>query len=117
MGIIFLAISILSVLVLYISGYTLLFWVALVNLILHLIIGLTIPNIIAMNTMKKHKERVYNLEKIGATDTQVYKVIDEDVEIADEDRNSVPNWIYIFGMLSTSISVILLIIGLSRLKL
>lgn len=112
MGIISLLICVLAVIVLYLTEQMLLFWLSLVNTVLYLVITFTIPNVIALTAMKKHKAKVEKMHQQGATAEEIDLILNEEVEITEEDHRSVPTWIYVIGMINVVLSVILLGTGL-----
>lgn len=112
MGIISLLIGVLAVIVLYLTEEMFLFWLALVNTVLYLVITFAIPNILALTAMKKHIAKVEKMHQQGATAEEIDFILNEEVEITEEDNRSVPTWIYVIGMINVVLSVILLCTGL-----
>lgn len=112
MAILALLISISAFILLYGVGHPFIFWFQLVNTILFLVNSIVIPNLIAMSAMKKFKARVEEAHEQGATDEEIDWILkEEEIEIAEEDEQVVPQWMYIIGLISLVISIILLITG------
>ncbi|MBY0221657.1 hypothetical protein [Sporosarcina aquimarina] len=102
---------ILTPAVIFFTGHQLLFWLAIINTISYLIIGLTIPNLISRSSMIKFKSKMEQMEQGGATDQEIEEAFDGEIVIADEDRMAVPQWMYYLSLFHIFSAVFLLVVG------
>ncbi|WP_153720886.1 hypothetical protein [Sporosarcina cascadiensis] len=102
---------ILTPAVVFFTGHQLLVWLAIINAASYLIIGLTIPNLIARSSMTKFKFEIEQMEQDGATDQEIEEAFDEEIVITDEDRMAVPQWLYYLSLFHVISAVFLLVVG------
>jgi len=112
MALLSLVICIFAPIVLYGTGLSNLYWLSIINSISYIIIILAIPNIIAISAMRKLKVRVEEMEQQGATEEEIKKILNEDVEITEKDKQAAPTWLYIINLANIVLGLILLITGI-----
>lgn len=112
MAIIFLLICVLAPILVYSTEPSFIFYLAVTNTILYLVIILAIPNIIAFSAMKKHKARVEEAYEQGATEEEMEIILNDDVEISEKDRQAVPKWLYVITIVNVVLAFIFCVTGI-----
>ncbi|MEK5214588.1 hypothetical protein [Psychrobacillus sp. FSL H8-0487] len=112
MALLSLVICIFAPILLYGTGLSILYWLSIINLILYIVIILAFPNIIAVSAMRKWKVRVEEMEQQGATEEEIEKIFNEDIEITEKDYQAAPRWLYLINLANIVLGLILLITGI-----
>ncbi|UMZ73569.1 hypothetical protein [Natranaerofaba carboxydovora] len=97
----------LAVIILFGTEQTL-FWFAVFNFLIFLGSEFAIPNIAARNAMKRNEESIEKMRNKGATQEEIVDYI----EINDDDRKSIPQWIKTINFITKMLGAILLINGI-----
>lgn len=103
----------LAAIILYGTGKTILFWLAIAASIILFCTGFLMAYIVASPDMKSFRETVRQMELDGASDKEIIEFMNSPTEETGEyDYDSVPKWMPAIGWLSLLTGVILLVIGI-----
>lgn len=112
MRIIYIFFSVLITIILFLNENLILPWIAIGNVVIQIILLVSIPNIVAKNAIQRNKSRLDEILKQQLPKEEKDKLLQQEVSIKNEDRESIANWITYVSIVSLALSVVLLIVGL-----
>jgi hypothetical protein len=107
------AVCVLAAIVLYGTGKTVLFWLAIASSVILFSTGFLMSYIVARPDMKSFREAVRQMELDGATKEEIIGFMNSPMEeTAEYDYKDVPNWIPAIALVSQLAGIVLLITGI-----